>query len=182
MRSEETILDLAQPLPVRTGVRQHMFYLVRQSKVHSESQSLARTGIASDCHVHMCVRLRGGAGGGRFHIEGSEWNCQSCGMVGCWPTKHQWFRCGNPRIARNGGAVGGKPRGPPRKQNAFGRPPPTPSMGEPHAPCASQRSASEQRHPSLRPHCHPGWEGRRHVSAPCFPTNAWISAGSYEPG
>ena len=68
----------------------------------------------------MCARLNGGAGG--------EWNCQSCGMVGCWPTKHQCFRCGTPRYARNGGAVGGKPRGPPREQKAST---PTPTTGEP---------------------------------------------------
>ena len=86
------------------------------------SWTLARAGISHDSHVHMCGRLRGGAGGGRVQIEG-EWNCQACGMIGCWPTKRQCFRCGTPRYVQNGGAVGGKPRGPPREQNALGRPP-----------------------------------------------------------
>ena len=130
MGSDETILDLAQRLSFRTGVPQHLFCLVQQSKVLPGSRTLARAGISSDSHVHICGRLRGGAGGGRVQIEG-EWNCQACGMVECWPTKRQCFRCGNPRYVRNGGAVGGKPRGPPRDQNAFGRPPPTPSTGDP---------------------------------------------------
>ena len=36
-----------------------------------------------------------------------------------------------PRYVRNGGAIGGKPRCPPREQNALGRPPPSPSTGDP---------------------------------------------------
>ena len=121
------LLDL---VPVRTGVPEHLFYLVQQSKVLSGSWTLARAGISSYSHVDMCGRLRGGAGGGRVHI-GGDWDCQSCGMVVCWPTKRRCFRCGCPRFARNGGAVGGKPRGPPREQNALGRPAPTLSSGDP---------------------------------------------------
>ena len=125
LRRDETILDLEQRLSVRTGVQQHLFYLVQQSKVLPGSWTLARAGISSDSHVLMCGRLRGGAGGGRVQIEG-EWNCQACGMVGCWPTKRQCCRCGTPR-----GAIGGKPQGPPREQNASNRPPPSPSTGNP---------------------------------------------------
>ena len=58
-------------------------------------------------------------------------NCRACGMIGCWPTKRQCFRCGTPRYVQNGGAVGRKPRGPPREQNALGRPPPSTSTGNP---------------------------------------------------
>ena len=35
------------------------------------SATLARAGISSDSHVHMCGRLRGGAGGGRVQLKGS---------------------------------------------------------------------------------------------------------------
>ena len=118
MRRDQPILGLEQRLSVRTGVPQHLFCLVQQSKVLPGSWTLARAGIFSDSHVHVCGRLRGGAGGGRLQIEG-EWNCQACGMVGCWPTKRQCFRCGTPRYVRNGGAIGGKPRGPPGEQNTL---------------------------------------------------------------
>ena len=66
----------------------------------------------------------------RVVVEG-EWNCQACGTIGCWPTKRQYFRCGTPRYVQNGGAVGGKPRGLPREQNALGLPPPSTSTGNP---------------------------------------------------
>ena len=74
----------------------------------------------------MCGRFRSGAGGGRVQNEG-EWNCQACGMVGCWPTKRQCFRCCTPRYVRNGGVIGGQPR----EQNELGRLPPSPSTGNP---------------------------------------------------
>ena len=90
VRSQETILDLAQRLSVRTGVPEHLFCLVQQSKVLSGAWTLARAGVASDSHVHMCVRLRGGAGGGRVHIEG-EWNCHHVAWLGAGPRNASAF-------------------------------------------------------------------------------------------
>ena len=74
------LLDLAQRLSVRTGVPEHLFYLVQQSKVLSGSWALARAGISSYSHVHMCGRLRGGAGGGRVRVGGVG----TANHAACW--------------------------------------------------------------------------------------------------
>ena len=172
VKREETILDLALLLSVRTGIPEHLFYLGRQGKVLPGSWSLARADITSDSHVHMCARLLGGAGGGRVPIQG-EWNCQSCGMVGCWPTKHQCFRCAYARrhAHGNGGAIGGK----------FGG---TPSTGEQNAfRTASQRTRlrTEVTPPSF-PAPAPDVKGGDMTLLVAFVTNAWSAAGSHESG
>ena len=78
----------------------------------SSSSLLDSAGVETDSQIVMCGRLNGG---GRTVIEG-EWDCQNCGIRGCWPTKHKCFRCGHPRFA------GGKFKFPERERNALGRP------------------------------------------------------------
>ena len=97
----ETIWDLELLISARPGIPEHLFY---EGKVLAGSCSLSHPDITSDSHVHMCARLPGSVGGGRVPIKG-EWNGQSCGMIGCWPTKHHCFRCGTPRNPRNGGPL-----------------------------------------------------------------------------
>ena len=106
------VQELCSAIALRTGVPERHFYLLHNGRMLASSSSLEFAGIVTDSQVVMCGRLHGG---GRPVIEG-EWDCQKCGMQGCWPTRHKCFRCGHPRFA------GGKIKFPERERNALGRP------------------------------------------------------------
>ena len=84
------------------------FYLLLNGRMLASSSSLESAGIVTGSWVVMCGRLNGG---GRTVIE-DEWDCQKCGMQGCWPTRHKCFRCGHPRYA------GGKVKFPERERTS----------------------------------------------------------------
>ena len=107
-----TVHELCAEIAFRTGVPERHFYLLLNGRMLASSSLLESAGIETDSQIVMCGRLNGG---GRTVIEG-EWDCQKCGMQGCWPTKHKCFRCGHPRFA------GGRIKFPERECNALGRP------------------------------------------------------------
>ena len=107
-----TVQELCTEIAFRTGVPERHFYLLLNGRMLASSSLLDSAGIETDSQIVMCGRLNGG---GRTIIEG-EWDCQNCGMRGCWPTKHKCFRCGHPRFA------GGRIKFPERERNALGRP------------------------------------------------------------
>ena len=107
-----TVQELCSAVALRTGIPERHFYLLHNGRMLVSSSSLDFAGIVKDSQVVMCGRLHGG---GRPVIEG-EWDCQKCGMQGCWPTRQRCFRCGQPRYA------GGKVKLPERERNALGRP------------------------------------------------------------
>ena len=107
-----TVQELCAAIAFRTGVLERHFYLLLSGRMLASSSSFESAGIETDSQIVMCGRLNGG---GRTVIEG-EWDCQKCGMQGCWPTRHKCFRCGHPRFA------GGRIKFPERERNALGRP------------------------------------------------------------
>ena len=107
-----TVQELCTEIAFRTGLPERHFYLLLNGRMLASSSLLESAGIETDSQIVMCGRLNGG---GRTIIEG-EWDCQNCGMRGCWPTKHKCFRCGHPRFA------GGRIKFPERERNALGRP------------------------------------------------------------
>ena len=82
-----TVQELCTEIAFRTGVPERHFYLLLNGRMLSNSSLLDSAGVETDAQIVMCGRLNGG---GRTVIVG-EWDCQKCGMQGCWPTKHKCF-------------------------------------------------------------------------------------------
>ena len=89
MEHQATVARVKQHVALRSGVREDVFYLVREGRVLTQ--------------LHMCSYLCGGTGAGRQPEIPGQWVCPSCGMGGCWPTRQSCYRCGAPRLGGNGG-------------------------------------------------------------------------------